>query len=141
MLFFLFPHQPQVLLLSRSIPINTQTCSTISHHTKPKTYQATKKPLCLNISFQPLPHFSCFLYGKTSQKSNPDLLQMEELVNQHLLSFRNSPSPGCSVHTPLVSFSFYFFFTLLGASFLEFWPDSFLGSFFSLSSLVIYSNP
>lgn len=38
-----------------------------SHKTK-KPNNQPKKPLCLNISFQPLPHFSCFLYGKTSKE-------------------------------------------------------------------------
>lgn len=56
-LLSLFPHQPQALLLSRSIPINTQTCSTISHHTKPKTYQATKNPYAWTSPSSPCPIF------------------------------------------------------------------------------------
>ena len=44
-LLSLFPHQPQTLLLSRSIPINTQTCSSISHHTKPKNLPTNQKTL------------------------------------------------------------------------------------------------
>ena len=121
---------------------------------KTKDLPSNQKPLCLNISFQPLPHFSCFLYGKTSQKSNPDLLQMEELVNQHLLSFRDSASPGCSVHTPLVSFFFFFdlvrcFFPWVLARFIlarmnlerEKKRKEKEKELSFLSSLVIYSNP
>ena len=70
-----------------------------------KTYQPTKKPLCLNISFQPLSHFSCFLYGKTSQKSNPDLLQMKQSLSTNIC-FLEFASPGCSVHTPPPVFFF-----------------------------------
>lgn len=69
-----------------------------------RTYQPTKKPLCLNISFQSLPHFSCFLYGKTSQKSNPNLLQMKQSLSTNIC-FLEFASPGCSIHTP-----FFFFF-------------------------------
>lgn len=75
-LLSLLPHQPQTLL-SRSIPINTQTCSSIFHHTKTKQNEKTYQQPTNQKSLQPLPRFSCLLCGKTSQKSNSNLLSNE----------------------------------------------------------------